>query len=171
MKHICKVLSLVLVFGMLISACACSGGNSAAAAPAAAPEEAPAAAPEGAPAGAPEEAPAAAPAGGAEQPSGEQPAAAAANNAVFVYTPYWGEDNVKTAVGGEILFFGDIHDLEDNYFYYDADTGETRGVFTYLKQNDKHPGLYASIGDYLQASSDITTGADVYNRCIDRIRA
>ncbi len=105
------------------------------------------------------------------QPPADQQPAAAANSAAFVYTPYWGEDNVKTAVGGEILFFGDIHDLEDDYFYYDPDTGETRGVFTYLVENDKHPGLYASIGDYLQASSDITTGADVYDRCIDRIRA
>ena len=89
----------------------------------------------------------------------------------FVYTPYWGDDNIKTAVGGEILFFGDVHDLEDKYFYYDAASGETRGVFTYLVDEEKHPGLYASIGDYLQASSDLTSGADPYYKCIDRIRA
>ena len=38
-------------------------------------------------------------------------------------------------------------------------------------QGDRHPGLYASIGDYLQASSDITSNADTYHKCIDRIRA
>lgn len=105
-----------------------------------------------------------------EAASGEVSGAAVSSDK-FVYAPYWGEDNVKTAVGGEILFFGDVHDLEDNYFYYDPATGGTRGVFTYLVEEDKHPGLYASIGDYLQASSDITSGADPYYKCIDRIRA
>lgn len=89
----------------------------------------------------------------------------------FVYKPFWGEDNIKTPVGGEILFFGDVHDLEDDYFYYDSDSGETRGVFSYLVKEEKYPGLYACIGDYLQASSDITAGAAVYSRCTDRIRA
>ena len=44
-------------------------------------------------------------------------------------------------------------------------------MFAYLAQGDKHPGLYASIGDYLQASSDINNNADSYFKCIDRIRA
>ena len=106
-----------------------------------------------------------------EAASGEASGEAGLSAGGFVYSPYWGEDNVKTAVGGEILFFGDVHDLEDKYFYYDAASGETRGVFTYLMEEDKHPGLYASIGDYLQASSDLTSGADPYYKCIDRIRA
>jgi len=89
----------------------------------------------------------------------------------FVYEPYWGKESIKTAVGGEILFFGDVHDLEDKYFYYDPVSGETRGVFTYLVEEDKRPGLYASIGDYLQASSDLTSGAEPYYKCIERIQA
>ncbi len=96
---------------------------------------------------------------------------AAQGGGQFVYRPYWGDKNVKTALGGEILFFGDIHDLEDDYFYYDAATGETRGVFTYLKNGDKKPGLYASIGDYLQQSSDISQNADAFTKSIDRLRA
>lgn len=99
-------------------------------------------------------------AGGASQEAG-----------TFVYKPFWDENNLKTAIGGEILFFGDVHDFENDYFYYDPVSGETRGVFTYLVNEGKRPGLYVSIGDYLQASSDIIQGADVYNRCIDRIRA
>lgn len=89
----------------------------------------------------------------------------------FVYRPYWDEKNVKTALGGEILFFGDIHDMEDDFFFYDKASGETKGVFTYLSDGEKRPGLYACIGDYLQDSSDITDGADAYYKSIDRIRA
>ena len=101
------------------------------------------------------------------------PGGASSDNSAekFTYIPYWQENNVKTAVGGEILFFGDIHDLEDEYFYYDSGTGETKGVFTYLKDYDLHPGLYASQGDYLQQSSDLTANADAYYKSIDRIRA
>lgn len=89
----------------------------------------------------------------------------------FVYRPYWDGKNVKIALGGEILFFGDIHDMEDDFFFYDKATGETRGVFTYLANGEKRPGLYACIGDYLQESSDITEGADAYYKSIDRIHA
>lgn len=110
-------------------------------------------------------------AGGPQDGSGGAAVEAAQADGGFVYVPYWGEDNVKTAVGGEILFFGDVHDFEDDYFYYDKSTGETRGVFTYLVQGGKHPGLYACIGDYLQASSDITQNADTYDKCIERLRA
>ena len=99
--------------------------------------------------------------------SGEVPQ----NDDKFVYAPYWGEDKIKTAVGGEILFFGDVHDMEDECFYYDPESGETRGVFSYLVKREKHPGLYACIGDYLQDSSDITQNADAYYKCTDRIRA
>jgi len=105
-----------------------------------------------------------------EAASGEA-GGAAGQSGGFVYGPYWGEDSIRTAVGGEILFFGDVHDLEDKYFYYDPVSGETRGVFTYLVEEDKHPGLYACIGDYLQASSDLTSGAEPYYECGDRIRA
>ncbi len=89
----------------------------------------------------------------------------------FVYRPYWSDKNVKTALGGEILFFGDIHDMEDDYFFYDSATGEAKGVFSYLVNNGKTPGLYACIGDYLQASSDITENADAYQKCVGRIRS
>ena len=89
----------------------------------------------------------------------------------FVYRPYWDGKNVKTALGGEILFFGDIHDMEDDFFFYDKASGETRGVFTYLANGEKRPGLYACIGDYLQESSDITQDADAYYKSIDRIHA
>ena len=89
----------------------------------------------------------------------------------FVYRPYWTEKNAKTALGGEILFFGDIHDMEDDYFFYDAATGEAKGVFSYLVNNKKTPGLYACVGDYLQASSDITVNADAYPKCVERIRS
>ncbi len=89
----------------------------------------------------------------------------------FIYRPYWDEKNVKTALGGEILFFGDIHDTEDDFFFYDKATGKTKGVFTYLANGEKRPGLYACIGDYLQESSDITNGADAYYKSIDRIHA
>ena len=106
------------------------------------------------------EEPSAAPGGGTSQ-SAEK----------FVYRPYWGEKNVKTALGGEILFFGDIHDMEDDFFFYDAASGETKGVFTYLANGGKKPGLYACIGDYLQDSSDITENADAYHKSIDRIHA
>ena len=103
-------------------------------------------------------------------PSGEA-ISGSSGTGKFVYKPFWGEDNIKTPVGGEILFFGDIHDLEDDYFYYDPASGESRGVFSYLVKEKKYPGLYACIGDYLQSSSDITEGADVYRRCTERIRA
>ena len=89
----------------------------------------------------------------------------------FTYTPYWGEDHVQVGVGGELMFFGDIHDYEDDYFYYDPATGETRGVFTYLKEGDRHPGMYVSIGDYLQAKVEITQEPGVYSKCIGRLRA
>ena len=89
----------------------------------------------------------------------------------FVYRPYWDGKNVKIALGGEILFFGDIHDMEDDFFFYDKASGETRGVFTYLANGEKRPGLYACIGDYLQESSDITQNADAYYKSIDRIHA
>ena len=105
------------------------------------------------------------------EPSGSASGDASQEAEKFVYKPYWDKDHIRTAAGGEILFFGDIHDLEDSYFYYDPASGETRGVFSYLVKEEKRPGLYACIGDYLQASSDIIEGSAVYDRCTERIRA
>lgn len=159
MKKLCALFLALVMLCSLFAGC----GKTAEAADKPAPAEQAEApnAPAAADAAEPSEEPA------SDEPSGES----SGKSSTFTYTPYWDESNLKTAVGGEILFFGDIHDYEDDYFYYDAETGETRGVFSYLKNYDKHPGMYVSIGDYLQSSHDITDPAGVYFKCIDRIRA
>ena len=116
MKFRSRLFSLILVLGMLLSLCACASAVEASVEdPAEAPAEVPGEIQTEAPADVPGDVPG--------DPYSAQQSAVPQDNTNFVYTPYWGEDNVKTAVGGEILFFGDVHDLEDDYFYYDAESG------------------------------------------------
>ncbi len=158
MKKLCALFLALLMLCALFAGC---GKTAEAAEPALASEAAPLSAPTAADAAAPADKPA------SGEPSGES----SGESKTFTYTPYWDESNLKTAVGGELLFFGDIHDYEDDYFYYDAQTGEARGVFSYLKNYDKHPGMYVCIGDYLQSTSDITQAPNVFTKCLERIQA